>query len=379
MDDNNMCRTNAVVLHITDLPDGILVSIANCLAKPSVALFAMAMSVDSNQQTQTSKAIISSTNLSVLDFSDIEKSLAVKLSDGDIDKILRIIDAVNNLKILKLVGCVSITGIGLNELRSSIVIQQIDMSLVGKHESASLKPEPLLSESVVIPILEDIISNGSSLKQLELPKKWRNSEVESTLLDQFLERYNQYMTNQNYCCSNCNRTCAETGGMRWMDLERDDFYGIQNYTCFGCLNHFCYDCRSSDWCYKCEKEYCKNCVTMNRCVICEDYTCPKCRETRSCEGGCGEVLCECCFEKNTCSFCGKMRCIECVISYHCERDGCGKTVCIDCVHSNDEGGECDACGVEICSSDCRHHIQESRKAKGEAACLDCALEGTSLH
>jgi len=334
------------------------------------------------QQKQTSNTIISSTNWNILDFSDIEKSLAAKLSDDGIDMILRCVDAVNNLKILKLAGCVNITGSGLDMLRSSIAIQQIDMSLVGKHESASLKPEPLLSESVVIPILEDIISNGSSLKQLELPKKWRSSEVENTQMDQFLERYNQYMTNQGHCCSKCNRTCAETGGMRWMDLERDDFYGIQNYTCFQCLQHFCTDgdCLYSAWCYKCEKEYCKNCVPMNRCVKCEDYTCQKCREVKECEhGGCEIGFCDDCSEKNTCSFCGKMRCIECVISYHCEGFGCGKTVCIDCVHSNDEGGECDGCFVEFCSSDCRHHIQESRKAKGEGSCLDCALEGTSLH
>ena len=101
---------------------------------------------------------------------------------------------------------------------------------------------------------------------------------------------------------------------------------------------------------------------------------------KECEGeDCGIALCNTCAMRRTCHICDSMKCSACVISYHCERDGCGKTVCIDCVHSNDEGGECDGCGVEFCSSDCRHHIQEYRKAVGEAACLDCALEGTSLH
>ena len=40
--------------HITDLPDGILVGISSYLAKPSAALFAMAMNLNNSQPTQTS-------------------------------------------------------------------------------------------------------------------------------------------------------------------------------------------------------------------------------------------------------------------------------------------------------------------------------------
>ena len=46
--------------------------------------------------------------------------------------------------------CQHSTGSGLNMLRSSVVIQQIDMSLVGKHEVPLIEPEPLLSEDIVI-------------------------------------------------------------------------------------------------------------------------------------------------------------------------------------------------------------------------------------
>ena len=122
---------------------------------------------DSQQQTETSKAILSAIKWDeVLDFGDIEKRLAAKLSDYDIDYILRCADAVNNLKILKLAGCIDITGRGLDTLRSSVAIQQIDLSLVGKHEAPTIEPEPLLSEDVVIPIIDDIISRGrgSSMK-----------------------------------------------------------------------------------------------------------------------------------------------------------------------------------------------------------------------
>ena len=164
-------------LHINDLPDGLLVGISSYLAKPSVALFAIAISSNTSQPTQTSKAIISNSSWDVLDFSNIEKSLAAKLSDDDIDKMLKSIDAVNNLKILKLAGCVNIRGNGLVTLCTATAIQQIDMSLVGKNESPTLELKPLLSVDIVLPTLYSIINRGSSLKQLEFPMAVKSGEV----------------------------------------------------------------------------------------------------------------------------------------------------------------------------------------------------------
>ena len=363
-------------LHINDLSDGLLVGIASYLAKPSVALFAIAMKPNNSHPTQTSRAIISSTSWNVLDFSDVEKSLASKLSDNDIDKILRSIDAVNNLQILKLAGCVNMTGIGLDVLRTATAIKQIDLSLVGKHESPLLDPEPLLLQTEVLPILDDIISRGrvSSLKQLEFPKKWRDEQ--STQMDQFIQRYNQYLKDQANKCFKCDR--------QWID-QTDDCYGMYS-TCSGCLNHFCYDddCRDengdahSRYCIICEKEYCQNCVANYRCGNCEESFCQKCTEMKVCEGeDCGEVLCIGCSQDYTCDNCNLTWCEEHFISYLCLRDGCGKLECFDCVQSK-EGGDCDGCEVNFCSSDCRHHIQESRKEEGGNPCMygmDCLLEG----
>ena len=169
MDESNKRQrttsSNNNELHIKDLPDGILVGISSYLAKPSVALFAIAMATNSQEQTETSKAIISSANWSVLDFGDVEKDLAAKLSDDHIDKVLKYFEVYSKLTVLKLAGCVNITGQGLVILGFSTLIQQIDMSLVGKHESPTIKSEPKISEDIVIPILDVIISRGgSSLK-----------------------------------------------------------------------------------------------------------------------------------------------------------------------------------------------------------------------
>ena len=382
--------TTSDKLCINDLPDGLLVGISSYLAKPSVGLFAIAMDPDNFQRTQTSKAILSNRRWNLLDFSDIEKSLAAKLSDDDIDKILKSIDAVNNLKILKLAGCVNITGSGLDTLRSSTVLEQIDMSLVGKHEVPLIEPEPLLSEDVCIPILDGIIGRGrgSSLKQLEFPKKWRKTQ--SIQMTQFLGRYNQYLTNQRYCCSKCDRICTET----WDDdnewIYRDpesmgesacDWYGTQNYACSQCVQHFCLheDCAdengdNSKWCRKCEKEYCKRCGGMNSCRCCAEDFCHECSDMKECDGDCGRTICEDCSAKKTCSYCYKTRCRFCIQSHQCNLDGCNKVICMDCVESNLEGGRCDACSKSFCSTECRYLACGDEVSK---ACSTCSLAAAS--
>jgi len=358
---NNKRKTNE--LHIIDLPDGLLVGISSYLAKPSVSLFAIAVNT---QSKETSKAILSAINWNVLDFSDIEKSLAAKLLDDDIDKILRSIDAVNNLQILKLAGCVNIAGRGLNVLRASTTIEQIDMSLVGIHEVPVIDPEPSLLGDIVIPILDSIISRGreSSLKQLELPKKWRNVEVEtvshpgynelreyvSPWLRQFLERYNDYLTNQRYVCSKCNLILP---GSKWINRYRErendedafDRYGTQIFTCSLCVNHFCHDdvCmhdngqqKHSGWCSKCEKYYCKSCSAMTKCDQCCKHFC-KCTDMKVCIGGCREAggrsktLCENC--SSSCSFCKKITlCYSCDEHWDCLRNcsECKQLACHSC-------------------------------------------------
>jgi len=369
--------------HIADLPNGLLKGIASYLAKPSVALFAIAMDT---QSTQTSNAIISSTNnWNVLDFGDIEKRLAAKLSDVDIDKVLRSIDAANNLKILKLAGCVNISGSGLNMLLSSVAIEQIDMSLVGKHEVPLIEPEPKLSQDlVVVPILDSILNNrGSILKQLQFPKKWRNTSTEMT---QFFQRYHQYLTDQRYCCSKCNRTSMETGiSTRWVDFEGDgdEWHGTQSYTCTKCLNHFCSndDCKDEDgnlylsWCKKCEKGYCRNCSDMNECVSCEVHICDECEEMKTCDGEeCSDVVCKRCSEKKTCHICNLMRCSgSCVYSYQCKLDSCNKVICDDCVEDKGEGGRCRACSKAFCSTECRYYLAcGGDVAKACSTCLMAA-------
>lgn len=96
-----------------------------------------------------------------LDFGDIEKSLAAKLTDDIVHMVLNCIDAKTRLKTLKMAGCVNITGIGLEPLRGSAVLELLDLSLVGQSEKPLDVSDPMLSEEVVIPILDSVICGSS--------------------------------------------------------------------------------------------------------------------------------------------------------------------------------------------------------------------------
>ena len=47
-------------------------------------------------------------------------------------------------------GCQYITGEGLTPLQGSSVLEQIDISLVGKHRHPAIEPEPMISEAPIL-------------------------------------------------------------------------------------------------------------------------------------------------------------------------------------------------------------------------------------
>ena len=102
---------------------------------------------------------ISNGNWNVLDMFDI-KGLAEKLTDDDVYAILVCIDAKHKLKKACLSKCTKLVGNGLEPLRGSVVLEHItagDQSYY--YPSPSNRNKPLvLSHSVVIPILDSIVS-----------------------------------------------------------------------------------------------------------------------------------------------------------------------------------------------------------------------------
>ena len=120
-------------------------------------------------------------------------------------------------------------------------MQQIDLSLAKKHAKPDIDPQPMISEDVVLPIIESIIATpSSSLKQIQFPKKWRMNR--SNAMVEFRERYTQLFENRRLCCSGCNESIAQ--GTNWLEdnvlLPTINSLRQANI-CYDCLKPFCGD------------------------------------------------------------------------------------------------------------------------------------------
>ena len=263
-------------LQFTDLPDGILALTASYLSPTESILFAIACSKhDSHGPSTTSMAITSQHNWHSLDFKDLEE---IELTDDNISWILQCIDGKNKIKSLKLTNCTNIIGVGLRQLQGSVVLQDIDLSLVGIHENPTLEPEPPISVSDIVPILNSILDmEDNSLIHVQLPKKWRNER--SAELTSFLERFETVLDRNRPQCSNsnCDKLCEGNdspsitwGEGRWTGYER--FYGTPSITCAQCMKSFCFSCYEGsaiDFCKDCERFYCQDCDATPFCTISE--------------------------------------------------------------------------------------------------------------
>jgi len=301
--------------------------------------------------------------------------LAIKLTDDDIGAILACINARQVLTTLKLTGCVNITGNGLEPLRGSVVLEQIDLSLVKQHEGPYMKPEPLMSETPVLSILNSIVDEDeNSLKQVQLPFKFRQRR-ESSIPDQFLSRYNQQvlelMENLRFRCSKCGSLNCDTS-QSWRTWDQSHHYGLLETICYKCTNSFCTRCeeggdvRNIGGCWICEKVYCADCVPTAKCEICGVLTCSGCGSMTDCDD-CGRDACEVCI--HTCECCNTTRCDECVTYVQCECCD-SKAHCADCYDGKDHDvGFCEDCYNTFCG-DCR--LSKQRK-DWNAACTGCMI------
>ena len=335
---NKRRRTAADTLHISDLPVGFIADVSAYLSKPSRALLAVAFSEPSPssknndyQLSPISAAIVSATQWDTLDFEDVEKELANKLTDDDIYAVLKCINAHDVLKRLKLCGCVNIEGHGLNPLRGSIVLEQIDISIVGKHEKPKIKPEPKISVVAVVPVLDSIIaSDNCSLKHIQFPKKWylhgyittRREEEEQSSIARLKSRFDRHLNALDLRCGKCNDDRPLT--LRNMKI------------CYDCLVPICIRCRTWERCTtcdRCEKYHCSNCCAS--CYQCGNHKCNKC----------------------ICSGCGGLE--EC--------DKCGKRCCEDCLpackwRQQAPNDECYGCSNNICCCSCSDSEEYSEES-----------------
>mmetsp|Transcript_12086 Transcript_12086/g.20464 ORF Transcript_12086/g.20464 Transcript_12086/m.20464 type:complete len:401 (+) Transcript_12086:1497-2699(+) len=344
---------------LTDLPSGILAHAASFLAAPSRALFAVALDENSAASpNERSSAIVVGSQWDVLDFGEIEKDLADEMTDDTIEKVLLCIVAVNNVKRLKLTNCFRITGAGLEPLRGSAIIEQIDLSIVGEHENPDIGQFPMILCDRVLPILDSIVEReGCALKHIQFPFLWRCVPSTESDFHAFCRRYNQMWRNREEIrCLGCN-TRLPTGGNQWIETGTYR-YGTQRHTCYDCFKHYCYSCenvgeliRMLACCEICKRDYCTDCSKMHVCRCCSHNACNDCY-------------------KHECHKCNEKICLNCVEGhedcYQCEE--CDRLFCSECSDPGvtDFSRNCGVCH-DISCDDCRFR----RFQLGQHECAEC--------
>jgi hypothetical protein len=286
-----------------NLPDAVLIHISSFVNDTSKVLLAVALTASSDAIRKSNydikpcpgaKAILNQRvrrfrgpmtrvlSRYKIDFADVDKELAARLSDEDVGGILAFIDSVFGIKTVKLTHCVNITGRCLEPLRGSTILKELDLSLVDKDCLHITHPEFKIAEADVIPILDSIIeADGFSLMHIQFPKRWR--EEQSRMMRRFLSKYNRIMNDEEIRCENCNRNCSGSAGRPWISKKRDEF-GIYNYTCYTCKKSFCRECAEE---MEMDHKPCENCGT---------------RQCRDCRGA---------------SFCNALECEYCHVSVLC--------------------------------------------------------------
>ena len=356
------------------LPGGILKEVASFLEAPSRALFAIAVTPTPSSpydiimaRCRLSRSSIAGNDWHTLDFGDVEKELAAKLTDDDISQVLLHIDAANKVRRLRLTNCINIRGSGLAPLLGCTTIEQIDLSLVEAHQLPQLEPAPQLSCGQVFPVLESIISQERcSLKHVQFPHVWRDKKPYFDFqLIQFLERYDGMLENSlTACCG----TRLDDG----LICFGDEDYGVQDHTCSECTKNYCYKCTDEDgnklvhFCRTCERNYCTTCTAMVECIACVDFVCVDCAPLNDCSNpSCTELVCKDC--RSECDVCNKKWCYSCEDCPLCEN--CFKGCCFDCSDMEGANGVyyCDICETYSCDK-CRMKQCQS----GGDDCKECA-------
>ncbi|KAL7535191.1 hypothetical protein ACHAWF_005085 [Thalassiosira exigua] len=407
---------NLLLVPTARFPDVVLATVAGYLTKTERGLVAVAMTASASTWSETNWKISPSEASRIVagakpteeikidygsrdwkmqsklkksyqqdffDVEDIDKCLASRLTDGDIGGLLVCLDAVHTLKKFKLNGCVDIVGHGLEPLRGSTVLEQLDLSLVPSDGAWGVSPVlvhvPSISDEAVVPLLGSLIG---TLKHLQLPKKWRVGQ--SALLTQFLDDYNRELNNREIGCSHkhygsppCGSTCAPADENPWIP-QSGEHYGIMPRTCYACNKSYCEEHEEDEIlgvCESCEKAFCSNCHKSAICDSCYKLTCWHCTRISTC-ALCEMDLCADCCQVFWCDGCDEPICEECSPFFLCDHSGCNSGYCTSCSDDDEDAvKECSTCKKSFCFE---HLISNVRGwEKDETVCEGCSKRALS--
>ena len=307
-------------------------------------------SVDESESSQIPKTVrnqieyyYNAPNWKVLDFIDLGKTVASKLSDIDLLRILNCTGANEHLERINLTYCYSIVGWGLAPLKTSSTLEKMDLGLVPQGISPrDLDEECSLEEDSVLPIIDAIMdmdgTRGRSLKRLQFPLKWGSGETTGSRLKCFPckpgDKLGRFVDNHkdtialslgSFCCHIRPVGCdAHSYVTSLCEGEMGTHLDVTD-RCFGVLDDS--DVEEGDPCWV----GCQHCNT----IFCNTQYCGcgsrryfyQCRE-------CGQVSCKPCNRKSLEHSLNAVRDTK----YECDDyDECG-------------GQRCDRCRLELCTT-----------------------------
>lgn len=259
-----------------------------------------------------------------IDFGLIDARKTAKLTDPQLAALLRRVNAKHCTRVLRLTGCTQIRGAGLDPLRGSCALEEIDLRLEWSHRGNSFGP-PGFDERRVFRILSSlspINSQARTLKRgtfsspnslgLSLVKIRRQRESDS-FFDSYSEETTEFFLSFHAAlqdqaiarrtkCGFCHEVIAENHS------EEDMWWVMSSCYCEYCRKYSCQTgaCPLSGFCRDCSLQCCQ-CVDLacpspkndgiRACMECHRGMCFNCNYyhhgSQFCHG-CSEVFCKTC-------------------------------------------------------------------------------------
>lgn len=266
----------------------------------------------------------------------------VHLTDSRLHVFLERIQAVQTVRVLRLNGCLCLSGVGLAPLVGSQVLSRID--LFGLHYEIDYYAVtgilgPMLNFELRTVNIPTFVLHQPSLPSLTF------------ILREFMERLAfanaRRLLDRGLRCNHCERsfrTIIRDTDQVLSDFPRDTQCSkCGYYSCgeksVGCPEVVqCGDCYSpicsvncAHACTECQKHFCHDCAEhYNCCSDCDDMLCDRCQ--MRCTGVCGEIYCLSC--GMFCDHCGSTSCLNCSKAFYCD-NGCDQVACEDCAQNFD--------------------------------------------
>lgn len=231
-----------------------------------------------------------------IDFDQVPSSLAARISDTELSKLLTNVNARCVTTFLSIMGCTSIQGPGLSALTNSQCLQVIDLRK-GMNDYG-VPGETGLDEPLVIDVLSSMApintkwpySCNGGLKLVKFRKQNGVSnqyERHNDRIRSFLVLLNEAIARQartkQVACNNCQQRIFDNDSS--IDLTPDFNWKARTCYCSKCKNFKCCGYSANEkchWredvcsCYYCMEQFCSDCKVVDVCSMCERACCEDC-------------------------------------------------------------------------------------------------------